>query len=354
MKKNALILISLYSIGVLTAQQPFTTFLIGDAGNTAMPNKTLLSLKRQLDTTPNSIVFFLGDNIYPQGLDGSPEAEQKLRAQLSILKDYKGEWIFIPGNHDWKAGLWKGYSCILRQQRFIEQYAKDSFADRPYRFNHFYPIEGLPGPDNVDIGNASFIITDTDWWIQRQFFHKVGKTDTYKKMETAYLHRLDSILTLAEKSKKIPVFLTHHPLVTYGYHSKSREPWRFLNNYTPFQIFGLLGVNRALLSDIKQPRYRRMADKLLTVLKKHTPYICAAGHEHNLQHIVQDSAAYVISGAGSKLKPIPDKSKNIAALHFGQSVSGFMTLSFSSETPPKLLVFDENGQVIYTAKNVWQ
>ena len=352
MIKYILILTSVLLTLQLTAQDSFSAFLIGDAGNTPVPNKTLLALKQRLEATPNSILFFLGDNIYPRGLDGSPEAEQKLRAQLSILKDFKGEWIFLPGNHDWKAGLWKGYECIIRQQHFIEQYAKDSLKNKTYRFNHFYPTEGLPGPVNVDFGNTSFIITDTDWWLHRQFFHKVGKTDSYKHMEAAYLHRLDSLLTLADNAKKTVVFLTHHPLITYGYHSKKRQPLRFLINYTPFQIFGLLGLNRALLSDLPQPRYRRMANKLLYVLKKHAPYIAVAGHEHNFQHIVQDNMAYVISGAGSKLKPIPEKSKTLAALHFGASVAGFMELRFSKNAPTKLIVWDENGKEIYTAENV--
>ena len=354
MKLSVSILALMLFVQSIIAQDVFTAFLIGDAGNTLQPNKTLLSLKRQLDTTPNSIVFFLGDNIYPHGLDGSIEAEQKLQSQLGILKDYMGEWIFVPGNHDWKAGLWKGYECVIRQQNFIAQVAKDSFADKKYRFNHFYPTGGLPGPVNIDVGNASFIITDTDWWLQRQFFHKVGKTGSYKNMEAQYLHRLDSLLTLAEQSKKIPLFLSHHPLLTYGFHSKSREPWRFLNNYTPLQLLGLCGGNRALLSDIKQPRYRRMANKLLAVLQKHTPYICVAGHEHNLQHIVQDNAAYIISGAGSKLKPIPEKSKGIAALHFGKDIPGFAVLRFLKNMPPKLIVFDENGIEMYSAENVWR
>lgn len=354
MKLSVSILALMLFVQSIIAQDVFTAFLIGDAGNTLQPNKTLLSLKRQLDTTPNSIVFFLGDNIYPHGLDGSIEAEQKLQSQLGILKDYRGEWIFVPGNHDWKAGLWKGYECVIRQQNFIAQVAKDSFADKKYRFNHFYPTGGLPGPVNIDVGNASFIITDTDWWLQRQFFHKVGKTGSYKNMEAQYLHRLDSLLTHAEQFKKIPLFLSHHPLLTYGFHSKSREPWRFLNNYTPLQLLGLCGGNRALLSDIKQPRYRRMANKLLAVLQKHTPYICVAGHEHNLQHIVQDNAAYVISGAGSKLTGIPEKSKGIAALHFGKEVPGFAVLRFQKNMPPKLIVFDENGVEMYSAENVWR
>ena len=138
MKLSASFLALMLIVQNIIAQDVFTAFLIGDAGNTLHPNKTLLSLKRQLDTTPNSIVFFLGDNIYPHGLDGSMEAEKKLQSQLSILKDYRGEWIFVPGNHDWKAGLWKGYECVMRQQNYIAQTAKDSFADKTLMTLHMH------------------------------------------------------------------------------------------------------------------------------------------------------------------------------------------------------------------------
>ncbi len=337
-----------------TAQAKFSAFFIGDAGNDMIINETLNALKKKLESSPGGAVFFMGDNIYPKGLDGSSEAEQKLRNQLDVLKEYNGEWVFIPGNHDWKNGLWKGYECVIRQQNFIGKYAKDSMSQHSYQYEHFYPKDGMPGPVVLEKGNVTFIITDTDWWLHRQFFHKVGKTDSYKNMEKQYLYKLDSIAASCKSLGRSIVFLSHHPLKNYGVHAQSRQLWMFLVNYTPFQIFGLLGVNRALMSEMRQPRYQRMAKKILSTLDKHGPYICIAGHEHNLQHIVENNAAYLISGSGSKLAKLPKSANGVEALRFAKAVNGFMELRFEKEGKLALIVYDRDGEIVYEVENVFK
>ncbi len=330
----------------------FSVFLIGDAGNDVFKNKTLHSLEKKILNNPASMVFFLGYNIYPQGLDGSPTSEKKLLNQLNIFKNYDGEWFFIPGNHDWNNGKWKGYDCIIRQQNFIEDYARDSISDKVYKYEHFYPKEGMPGPILVEKEDVCFLITDTDWWLHRQFFHKVGKNSSYSNMEKHYLQRLDSLCNDAKVNNKKIVFIGHHPLKNYGVHGQSRQPWMFLVNYTPFQIFGLLGVNRALMSELRQPRYSRMAKKILKVLDKHGPYIAVAGHEHNLQYIFENQNVYLISGSGSKLSKLPASIQDIDSVKFYASKQGFMELRFNNYNQTALIVYDENGEVIYQIENV--
>ncbi len=353
LKKYTVFFFLIYMSYVAFSQDSFSVFLIGDAGNLVTSNKILESLKIKLEEKPNSIVFFMGDNIYPKGLDGSKEAYQKLNLQLNSLKNYQGEWIFLPGNHDWNNGLWKGYECIIRQQKYVNQYALDSIK-KAYKFEHFYPKDGMPGPVHFEIGSLSFIISDTDWWLHRQFFHKVGKTASYKTMEKKYLLHLDSLLSVAKSKNQTPIFLSHHPLVNYGKHAQSRQPWMFLVNYTPFQIFGLLGVNRALMSESRQPRYSRMAKKILQILDKYNPYICVAGHEHNLQHIVKNNSAYLISGAGSKLTQIPEKSLQFHPLRKGISAGGFMELKTAGASKIALTIFDANGSSIYEVNDVYK
>jgi hypothetical protein len=352
MKWLKFLLFQLYICTNVFSQEQFSAFFIGDAGNDEVTNETLTALKQKLQSTPGSFVFFMGDNIYPQGLDGSPQAEKKLIAQLDILKEHHGEWVFIPGNHDWKNGLWKGYECIIRQQNFIAKYAKDTLENQHYQYEHFYPKDGMPGPVHLEKGNVSFIITDTDWWLHRQFYHKVGKTDSYKNMEKQYLHRLDSLTASAHALNKTIVFLCHHPLKNYGVHAQSRQPWMFLVNYTPFQLFGLLGVNRALMSEMRQPRYKRMSKKILNILDKNGPYICISGHEHNLQHIVENNAAYLISGSGSKLVKLPKSADKAQALRFAKAVNGFIELRFTKEKNTALFVYDQSGKVIHQSTDV--
>ena len=91
-------------------------YLIGDAGNSDIGTKSnaLQALEKVLKSaSKQSTVLFLGDNIYPKGMpDKSSEnrafAEHQLNVQTDIVKDFKGDAIFIPGNHDWYSDGLKG------------------------------------------------------------------------------------------------------------------------------------------------------------------------------------------------------------------------------------------------------
>src|SRR5690606_13860616 len=114
----------------------YSIFLIGDAGAplTDKPDPTLMELKAQIHAAgENSTVVYLGDNIYHNGL---PEpgaydrkvSEDRMKAQLDILKGYKGEKYMIPGNHDWGGGSGSpdGWEAVMREERFVEEYLTDS------------------------------------------------------------------------------------------------------------------------------------------------------------------------------------------------------------------------------------
>ena len=102
-----------------------TFYLIGDAGNSPLGGKAiaLQMMEKQLQkASENSTAIFLGDNIYPSGLPKESNkrrafAAHQLDAQTSIVKDFKGRAIFIPGNHDWYS---KGLEGLKRQEKYIE------------------------------------------------------------------------------------------------------------------------------------------------------------------------------------------------------------------------------------------
>jgi hypothetical protein len=74
-------------------------------------HRNLNLLKTKLDSADsNSMLIFLGDNIYPNGMPKESDkdyalAKQKLEDQLDITKNFKGKTLVIPGNHDWYSGL---------------------------------------------------------------------------------------------------------------------------------------------------------------------------------------------------------------------------------------------------------
>ena len=107
-------------------ENDYQIFLIGDAGNAEeiQAQQTLNFLKNKLDSADeNSMVIFLGDNIYPLGMPKEtdkeyPLAKQKMENQLAITKNFKGKTLVIPGNHDWYHGL----EGLKAQEDFVKSY----------------------------------------------------------------------------------------------------------------------------------------------------------------------------------------------------------------------------------------
>ena len=143
-------------------------------------------------------------------------------------------------------------------------------------------------------------------------------------------------------------------MVNYGEHGyqKSKSWYYALVNYSPFMTFGLLGVNRALNSEMNQPRYFKMALKIYSMLEKHKNVIAISGHEHNLQVIKRPNNLFLISGSGSKITNIKReiKEKDCA---FHASKSGFMELIFDEKGKASLKVWNEKDEVLYEEKDIF-
>ena len=104
-----------------TSEPVYSVFLLGDS-RLAYTDETLLSMMKShlTEAEENSAVLFLGDNVQPNGLPDSTHrnwdvAHESLMAQLDILESYKGEIIFIPGNHDWARGKKEGLDYVKNQ-----------------------------------------------------------------------------------------------------------------------------------------------------------------------------------------------------------------------------------------------
>ena len=84
-------------------------YLIGDAGAPAKEEPVFRALREDVSRDPGpSVVVFLGDNIYPQGLPAPhssdrKESERRLEAQLELVRSSGARGIFLPGNRDWAA-----------------------------------------------------------------------------------------------------------------------------------------------------------------------------------------------------------------------------------------------------------
>ncbi len=348
MKKIVLVkFLLLFVPSVLTAQNnlPFSVFCIGDAGKDTMPGKALTLLKEQLILNPNSAVIFLGDNVYPSGLKlNDPLTIKRMESQLSILKEYKGRVYFIPGNHDWDAQKAKGLQTLANEEAYVNVYLKNKTTVLNKDQKTFLPENGLPGPQTVMLSDKlRLIIIDTQWFLH---LHKKNKIISKAHTSQLFYHQLDSILSYAEKNNEQVIVAGHHPMFTNGKHSKKLQPWRFMVNYTPFQIFGLMGLNRLFSQDIEQPRYKRMKNKLLTIFNKHNNIIYISGHDHNLQYFKSGTNHYIVSGSGSKVSHCKkDLSGN--CLYQEDHKTGFAEIEYQSDITKNMIFYREGEKKVY-------
>ena len=107
----------------------YKIILIGDAGEPSKEFKepVLQALISEASEIPEStLVIFLGDNVYSNGLpaEDDPERkehERKINEQIDAVVEAGAEGIFIPGNHDWAQGNDDCWERIIRQAEYVNE-----------------------------------------------------------------------------------------------------------------------------------------------------------------------------------------------------------------------------------------
>lgn len=292
-------------------------YLIGDAGNSPIgsSSEALKAFKSELNkASKNSTAIFLGDNIYPKGLPGKKDesrafAEYQLKAQTSAVKDFKGEAIFIPGNHDWYSNGLKG---LKRQEKYIE----DALGKNTFLPENGCPIEKVEISDDIVM-----IIIDSEWYLTNWDKHPTINDDCEIKTRFKFFEELESLIKKARG--KTTIIALHHPMFTNGPHGGQYD---FVSHLKPIPVLGTLknilrktsGVSPA---DLQNKKYNAFKKRVVTLAQENDKALFVSGHEHSLQYLVKDNLPQIISGAGSK----STATRNVNG-EFSTSDSGFTRL----------------------------
>ncbi|WP_179316031.1 metallophosphoesterase [Winogradskyella undariae] len=278
-------------------------YLIGDAGlvdNGGM-SSALSAFKNYISTkeTKDDVALFLGDNIYPVGLpdkDDSDraEAEQALDVQINAVKDFEGEILFIPGNHDWYSNGLKG---LKRQEKYIE----DALGK-----NTFQPENGCPIED-IDIGdNIKLIVVDTQWYLENWNDNPTINDKCEIKTRARFFEELEGEIKKAQN--KTTIIAMHHPMYTNGVHggyygakkhlypTQSKIPLPILASLAT-QIRTQGGVS---IQDRYNERYNELMKRIETLTFDKENIVFVSGHEHTLQYLENENIKQIVSGSGSK------------------------------------------------------
>jgi len=292
-------------------------YLIGDAGNSKLgaSSSALQFFKNELSrASKNSTAIFLGDNIYPKGLpkkghENRVFAEHQLNIQTDAVSGFKGETIFIPGNHDWYANGLKG---LKRQEKYIENILGK---------NTFLPENGCP-IEKIHINDAiELIIIDSEWYLTNWDKHPTINDDCEIRTRTKFFEELEGLIKKARG--KTTLIAMHHPMFTNGPHGGQ---YSFGSHMKPLPVLGTLknvlrktsGVSPA---DLQNQKYNTFKKRVVTLAQENEKVIFVSGHEHSLQYLVQDNLPQIISGSGSKNTATRNVSGN-----FSSSDAGFARL----------------------------
>ena len=315
----------------------FSLLLIGDAGEPQPTEPVLDSLRRWTDMAPErTLVVFLGDNVYPEGVTSAREADaaQRLRRQLDAVGEAAA--LFVPGNHDWANGGAEGHAAIMRQEAFVEPEAA------------FLPNRGCPGPEVLDLpasGSpvARLVVLDTQWWLHNH--EKPTVECAYATPAAVVTGLIDALGT------SLPVVVVaHHPLATHGAHggffdwrdhlfpATRWDPLRWLwlplpgvGSLYPLLRWNVFRSDQDLIGGGNRAMREALASAFAARDRPDAgPLVYAAGHDHGLQILEGRHADYVlVSGLGSSTKATGVGHSDDTL--FAHEHPGFMALDITAE-----------------------
>ncbi len=319
-------------------------YLIGDAGYSPnnTPATTLQLLKEDLKKAPkNSTVIFLGDNIYPKGLPDKDhknrsDAEFYLQSQIDAVKDFKGQTIFIPGNHDWYS---EGLKGLERQEDFVD----DALGKNTFLPEHGCPIEDKSITDDIEL-----IIVDSKWYLTNWDNHPTINDDCDIKTREAFFDEYESLIKKARG--KTTIVAIHHPMFTDGPHGGQ---YSFIEHMKPIPFLGTLknilrkgtGVSP---EDLQNKRYNEFRKRIITLSQENDKVVFVSGHEHSLQYLSSDNLVQIVSGSGSK----KTETRNVGSGIFSYAEYGYARLDVYKDGSSHVEFLTVNSDVTAFSKQV--
>ncbi len=331
-----------------------TLLLVGDAGWAKADDPVLDRVTAHASERPDrTVVVFLGDNVYPDGLAAVGSADRErgehiLKAQLRVgRKRGRGRGarlVFVPGNHDWDESGPDGWEEVLGQGQFLASNGAE-----------LLPAGGCPGPSVVDVGSQVRIVAlDTQWWLHGEAKPQDPTSECGVDSEIEIFDALGVAFEAAESRQVVVV--AHHPLASAGRHAGYFE-WKDhifpLRNvakwmWIPLPIIGSvyplmrrLGVTAQDMSGSENRHMRQALDSVFAIYR---PLIYAAGHDHSLQVLEGETARYfLVSGASTigHFRAVGREDRT----RYARAATGFMRLDFTTDRRVRLGVFtvDERG-----------
>jgi hypothetical protein len=308
-----------------------TLFFIGDAGepDPRQVGSPLDSLTVQAAAAPErTIIVFLGDNVYPEGIPEAGAAEwadarRRLAAQVRAVPP-GARGLFVPGNHDWANASAFGLYSIRLQEQMIASLAQG-------RNVRLLPGNGCPGPLALDVGRLRLVALDTQWWLHGYIVRDSTSNCPTNTMGAVTARLRDQVR--AEGEGRVVLVAAHHPLMTGGEHGS------YCGVTGPFRRFG------GRSQDIMSSANRTMRDSIRSAFAGRPPLAFVAGHDHSLQVLRGGPNVdyLLVSGAGSASR-VTCAVRLRESYYVSQRHTGFMRVDIMKGKGVLLRVFRYPGR----------
>ncbi len=334
-------------------QLTFRLMLIGDTGAPREDEPTFLKITQWASRHPEkTMVVFLGDNIYPDGMPEvedpwRAEAERRLKAQTDVIKKSGARGFFVAGNHDWRRGL----EGMLRQEQFVHNELGSEGT--------YLPRAGCPGPEYVDVADLRMIAIDSHYWV----YPNEQRLNECSQYDLAHTQASLKAMLQGAGDRHV-IMVSHHPLDTYGTHGgffdwkdhifplRQIKSWMWLPLPIVGSLYPLLRWNVAKHpEELNGPEYKSMINQFEEAFQIKRPLLYAGGHDHSLQVFEGGEAVgyNLVSGAGidSKLSTVGHRDSTLFAhLH-----SGFMSVDFKKDGSVWLYVVEPaEPEIVFSQK----
>ncbi|RRQ50644.1 hypothetical protein DZC72_08965 [Maribacter algicola] len=320
----------------------YTFYLAGGFGNPSKTsNKRLLEKFRQEinKAHDNSMVIFTGDNISTE-MGGWSKDSLLIREQINLVKDFKGNTIFLPGNNEWK-------SYELDKMERVEDYLKDVDLERIEAF----PENGCPIEHKVINDDLDLILIDSKWFIANWS----RLVDINKKCDNIvtrrrFMEELEGYIN--DGQGKNIVIAMHHPVMSNGTYAGTQS---FKSHMSPLPILGTL---RSTVMDLgafnpdhlNSRRYNYLRIAVSALAQANDRITLVSGHEENLQLLSGGGIHQIISGSLGNKSPTRIEKKHITAIggsmeyegDYAYGERGFARLDYYDDGSSKVTFFSED------------
>ncbi len=196
-------------------------------------------------------------------------------------------------------------------------------------------------------------IKDVKWYVSLGNHDHYGNEDAqveYSKKNPKWIlpEKYHGLEAKVDGQTSMSMYFINTEPLAHSNNEETQRQWQWLDsslNATQSRWKFVVGHHPVYSSNPSHGDTKALIEKLKPMLEKSGAQVYFCGHDHDLQHQQPKGSKvdYIVSGAGSKLRPTASYEHTL----FAQSVSGFALVAVEDNSM-KVLFVDKDGNVIYS------